>query len=192
MQYALMAGDNETGVTTMMMDAGLDTGDILLQASLPLEEIENLAALEPRLAEIGADLLIQTLETLRLGDCPRVPQEEGGVTLAPSLSPEIGQLDWNRPARDLHNLVRGVTPKPGAYTFWQGKRLKVWRTEVVDGVESVREEIGTIENVGAGGITVVTSEGALRLLDVQPESKGRMAADAWARGARVNAGQAVE
>lgn len=114
------------------------------------------------------------------------------MTLAPSLPPDIGQLDWKRPARDLHNLVRGVTPKPGAYTFWQGKRLKVWRTEVVDNVSAAGTASGTIENVGAGGIILATGEGALRLLEVQPESKGRMAADAWARGARIVSGQRLD
>ncbi len=188
MQYALMAGDAETGVTTMIMDAGLDTGDILLQEAIPLGEVENLGALEPRLAEIGADLLMRTLDLLARGDCPHFPQDAAGVTLAPSLPPDIGRLDWDRPAHDLHNLVRGVTPKPGAYTHWQGKRLKVWRTEVVEGGGAA----GTIETVGVGGITIHTSKGALRLLEVQPESKGRMAADAWARGARVTVGQALE
>ena len=192
MQYALMAGDAETGVTTMMMDAGLDTGDILLQAALPLTDIADLGELEPRLAEIGADLLMQTLDALARGDCPRIVQDEASVTLSPSLPPDSGRLDWERPALDLHNLVRGVTPKPGAYTAWQGKRLKVWRAEVVDAAESGAGAAGTIENVGAGGILVHTSKGALRLLEVQPESKGRMAADAWARGARAIAGQALE
>ena len=192
MQYALMAGDAETGVTTMMMDAGLDTGDILLQAALPLADVESLAVLESRLAEIGADLLMETLDALARGDCPRIPQDDSAVTLSPSLPPDIGMLDWGRPARDLHNLVRGVTPKPGAYTTWQGKRLKVWRTEVIGGSEAVGGVPGTVESVGIGGITIHTSKGALRLLEVQPESKGRMAADAWARGARVTAGQVVE
>jgi methionyl-tRNA formyltransferase len=189
MQYALMAGDLETGVTTMMMDAGLDTGDILQQAALNLDTVEDLGDLETKLAEIGADLLMQTLEAIVQGNCPRIPQEAELVTLAPSLPPEIGALDWTRPAADLHNLVRGVTPKPGAYTLVQGKRLKVWRTEVV---EMAAGQPGTIESVGTGGITINTSQGALRLREVQPESKGRMAADAWARGARLAAGQALE
>ena len=104
MQYALMAGDAETGVTTMMMDAGLDTGDILLQAALPLVDIADLGALEPRLAEIGADLLMQTLDALTRGDCPRAVQDEAGVTLPPSLPPDVGRLDWERP--------------PSTYTIW--------------------------------------------------------------------------
>ena len=189
MQYALMAGDHETGVTTMMMDAGLDTGDILQQASLRLDSVEDLGDLETKLAEIGADLLMQTLEALRLGNCPRIPQDAAEVTLAPSLPPEIGALDWSRPAAELHNLVRGITPRPGAYMFVQGKRLKVWRADVM---AAAAGQPGTIESIGPGGITINTSQGALRLREVQPESKGRMAADAWARGARLVPGQTLE
>jgi len=195
MQYALMAGDRETGVTTMMMDAGLDTGDILQQASLDLSTVEDLGDLEAKLAVIGADLLMQTLKAIVEGNCPRVPQDPAQVTLAPSLPPEIGEVDWARPAAELHNLVRGVTPKPGAYTFVQGKRLKVWRAEVLEATSIEEVEVGlpgTIETIGGGGITVRTSKGALRLREVQPESKGRMAADAWARGARLVLGQMLQ
>ncbi len=186
MQYSLMAGDSETGVTTMMMDAGLDTGDILLQASLSLADIENLGVLEARLADLGAGLLMQTLAALEAGSCPRQTQDTSLVTHSPSLPPDIGLLDWSRPAEELHNLVRGVTPKPGAYTYWSGKRLKVLRTSWS---EAASGQPGMIENIGGNGITVSTSKGALHLLEVQPESKARMAADAWARGARLASGQ---
>ena len=162
MQYALMAGDAETGVTTMMMDAGLDTGDILLQATLPLDEIENLGALEPRLAEVGADLLMRTLDALARGDCPRIPQDADGVTLAPSLPPDIGRLEWDRPARDLHNLVRGVTPRPGAYALPQGRRLKVWRTEVAAG-GAAGGEAGGAAGAGAAERSSGRSSGRKRL-----------------------------
>ncbi len=193
MQYALMAGDQETGVTTMMMDAGLDTGDILQQASLSLDTVADLGDLEMKLAEVGADLLMQTLAAVAAGDCPRAPQDEARVTLSPSLPPDIGEVDWARPAEELHNLVRGVTPKPGAYLFVQGKRLKIWRTEVVDALsENGPGAVGTIETLGGGGITVNTSRGMLCLREVQPESRGRMAADAWARGARLAPGQVLE
>lgn len=187
MQYSLMAGDAETGVTTMQMDAGLDTGDILLQGALPLTDDDNLGTLEPKLAALGADLLLETLARLERGDCPRIPQDETLVTQSPSLPPTVGALDWTRPARDLHNLVRGVTPRPGAYGIWQGKRLKVWQTRVADGDSALPP--GTIGNADKQGITVGTGKGALRLLEVQPEGKSRMAADAWARGARVSTGQ---
>ncbi len=187
MQYALMAGDAETGVTTMQMDAGLDTGDILLQGALALTEDDDLGTLEPKLAALGADLLAETLARLERGDCPRAPQVGARVTLSPSLPPAIGGLDWTRPARDLHNLIRGVTPRPGAYGFWQGKRLKVWRAAVIP-VETTLP-VGTVGSVDGAGITVGTGKGALRLEQVQPESKSRMAADAWARGVRVMSGQ---
>jgi methionyl-tRNA formyltransferase len=192
MQYALMAGDAETGVTTMMMDAGLDTGDILQQASLDLRTAEDLGDLEAKLAEVGANLLMQTLEAIKQGDCPRIPQDPALVTLAPSLPTETGEMDWSRPAADLHNLVRGVTPKPGAYTFVQGKRLKVWRTEIIEVPAEEAGAPGTIESIGSGGITIITSKGTLRLREVQPESKGRMAADDWARGARLVSGQMLQ
>ena len=96
-------------------------------------------------------------------------------------------MDWSRPAAELHHLVRGVTPKPGAYTFVQGKRLKIWRTEIAEAEASGAP--GTVETVGGGGITINTSKGTLRLCEVQPESKGRMAADAWVRGTRLVPGQ---
>ena len=186
MQYCLMAGDAETGVTTMQMDAGLDTGDILMKAVLPLTEDDNLGAIESKLAEIGATLLIDTLEALERGDCLRIPQDASLVTLAPSLPPDIGALDWSKPARDLHNLVRGVTPKPGAYCYWQGKRLKVVRTAMTS---EAAIECGVVQTVDAQGITVGTGAEAVRLIDVQPESRSVMPASAWARGARITPGQ---
>ncbi len=190
MQYALMAGDAETGVTTMQMDAGLDTGDILLKAPLTLTDDDNLGTVEAKLSALGAPLLLETLARLAAGNCPRMVQDAALVTQSPSLPPDTGALDWSRPARDLHNLVRGVTPRPGAYTFWQGRRLKILKTTYTEG--GAEGAPGTVQKVASDGITVSTGGGLLHLQDVQPESKGRMAADAWARGARVAAGQTFE
>jgi methionyl-tRNA formyltransferase len=186
MQYALMAGDAETGVTTMLMDAGLDTGDILLQTRIALADEDNLGTLEPKLAEVGATLLIETLRRLAAGDCLRIPQDSSAVTLAPSLPPDTGAIDWRRPATEIHNLVRGVTPRPGAFFLWQGKRVKVWKTRLVEDIPA--GDPGRLEKIGSQGITVSTGDGALDLVDVQPESKARMPADAWVRGARLTAG----
>jgi methionyl-tRNA formyltransferase len=186
MQYCLMAGDAETGVTTMLMDAGLDTGAMLLRRAVPLLDEDNLATVEAKLAPLGAELLLETLAGLEQGTITPVPQDADLATHAPSLPPDAGAFDWAKPARTLHNLVRGLTPRPGAYTFWNGQRLKVWRTEIA---ENVPEEAGEVHFVDKHGITVGTGDGALRLVEVQPESKGRMPADAWARGARVAPGQ---
>lgn len=188
MQYALMNGDVQTGVTTMQMDPGLDTGDILLSRSIPLQEINDVAELEARLSIVGAELLLETLERLQRGDCPRTRQDPLIATLAPSLAPDIGAIDWNLSATSLHNLVRGVTPKPGAYTLWQGKRLKIWSTEPLVGCSQSPGQPGIIQNIAAHGITVSAGQDALLLKDVQPESKARMSAADWARGARVPTG----
>ncbi|BDI31383.1 methionyl-tRNA formyltransferase [Capsulimonas corticalis] len=189
MQYSLMAGDAETGVTTMQMDAGLDTGDMLMQAVLPLTEDDNLGTIEGKLAELGAELLIQTLDALERGDCPRIPQDPALVTQSPSLPPDIGAFDWSRPARELHNLMRGVSPKPGAYTLWQGKRLKITEASVR---EDQSGEPGAVLSMDHSGVTVGAGEQSILLREVQPESKGKMAAGAWARGARISIGDRFE
>jgi methionyl-tRNA formyltransferase len=210
-QYSLMAGDAETGVTTMQMDAGLDTGDMLLTRALTLTDEDNYGTVEEKLSRIGADLLIETLARLKAGDCPRIPQDAALVTLAPALPPDTGRFDWSRGAEELHNLTRGVTPKPGAYTFFGGKRLKVLRTAMGDGgsaspgasesggnalpgvIESNHgSSPGMIESIDRRGITVGTGKGTIRLINVQPESKSSMQADAWARGARLAVGQSFD
>lgn len=188
MQYALMAGDDTTGVSTMQMDAGLDTGDVLLQASFPLADVKNWGALEKPLSELGATLLMETLDKLAAGTCPRTVQDAALVTLSPSLPPDIGRLDFSHSAVTLHNLVRGTTPKPGAFCLYAGKRLKVLRTEVADSDALP----GIIYSVSKAGIVIGTQKGALRLCVVQPESKAPMDADAWARGARVAAGSVFD
>lgn len=191
MQYSLISGDPTTGVTTMQMDAGLDTGDILLKAETALEDEDNLSSVESKLSLIGADLLIQTLEKLQQGVCPRVAQDEAFVTYAPSLASDFGKLDWNSDALALHNITRGVTPKPGAYTMWTGKRLKIWQTKVVETTDPGTHPPGTVETVTSQGITIVTGNKSLLLIRVQPEGKAQMPAEAWARGARLAAGSHI-
>jgi len=188
MQYSLIEGDAETGVTTMQMDVGLDTGDILMQASLSLADINDLAELEQKLSVIGADLLLETLAALERGNCPRIAQDPTVASYAPSLPTDFGAIDWTQSALDIRNLVRGVSPKPGAYTIWQDKRLKIWGTVVVEDVDPSGSAPGIIQNVDRHGITVATNLGALLLTSVQPESKARMSAVDWARGARIVAG----
>jgi methionyl-tRNA formyltransferase len=190
MQYSLIEGDSETGVTTMQMDVGLDTGDILLQSSLPLDTVADLADLEQKLSILGADLLIKTLEALERGDCARIPQDPNLATYAPSLPSDFGEVDWKHSAVGIYNLVRGVTPRPGAYTLWQDKRLKLWETRPLDDAHAQDGVAGVIQNIDRQGITVSTGSGALLLVSVQPESKGRMNAADWARGARITTGSA--
>jgi methionyl-tRNA formyltransferase len=186
MQYALMAGDKETGVTTMQMDAGMDTGDMLLKATMPIESDDNVETIERKLSTIGAPLLLETLDCLERGDCPHIAQNPDEATYAPSLQPDIGFLDWTESARRLANLIRGVTPRPGAWMFHGGKRIKVWTAN-----DEPDPALGTPGEVVAvrDGVSVACAGGSVLTISLlQPEGKQRMAASDWARGARMQAG----
>jgi len=186
-QYALMAGDLETGVTTMQMDAGLDTGDILLMSRVAIGDEDNAQTIEEKLAAVGADLLLETLTLLEQGSCPRVPQDSALAMYAPSLPPEIGLLDWTQPAEELRNLIKGVTPRPGAFAFFNGRRIKVWLASV--GADMADQSPGVVVNQSPRGIMVQAgSRTTLLLEEVQPESKTRMKASDWARGAHIAPG----
>lgn len=177
-QYALISGETQTGVTTMMMDAGLDTGDILLQQSLDVDPYENAGELGERLAWVGAELLIRTLEGIQDGNIAPIPQDNNLATLAPSLKREAGSIDWSRPGVDLVNLIRGCTPKPGAFTRLNGVQIKIWHA-----IESTNTgEPGLILAADNNGIEVAAGVGSVRLLDVQPESRRKMSAADFSRG----------
>jgi methionyl-tRNA formyltransferase len=190
-QYALMAGDLETGVTTMQMDAGLDTGDILLEGKVAITEDDNAQTLEEKLSTLGADLLLDTLARIERADCPRQPQDNAQATYAPSLPPEIGLIDWTKPATELSNLIRGVTPRPGAFAFYSGRRIKVWKASV--GTDESDLTAGRVVKQTPTGIMVQAgSRTTLVLEEVQPESKTRMKAGDWARGAHIAPGAQLE
>jgi methionyl-tRNA formyltransferase len=186
MQYALMTGDKETGVSTMQMDAGMDTGDILLKASIPIDPDDTVETIERKLSTIGAPLLLETLDLIERGVCPREAQIDSDATYSPSLPPDIGVLDWNRPASRLANLIRGVTPRPGAWTSFNGKRIKVWTATAEP--DSALGSPGELVAINAG-ISIACADGSVLTIDIlQPEAKPRMAASDWARGARIQPG----
>lgn len=189
-QRALMAGEAELGVTTMWMDATLDTGDMLLKGSLPVGEDDNAGALIPRLADLGARLLIQTIQGLVEGNVQRVPQDNAAATFAPAVLPEDGLIQWTQSATTIHNRVRGVSPKPGAFTSVREKRLKVWKTSLGSSPDA-QADAGTVLAIAKNpaGVVVACGESTVLLLqEVQPESGKRMAAADWARGIRLGAG----
>ncbi len=190
-QYCLMGGDAVTGVTTMQMDAGMDTGDMLLKSALPITPDDTVDTLEIKLAALGAPLLIETLERLERGDCPREKQDDSLATFCPPLTADISILDWTYPAVELSNLIRGVTPRPGAWVFFGGKRIKVLSAHAanIDASSAAPGEVIAAKE----GVTVAAGDGsALHLESVQPEGKPRMDAAAWARGARVALGSRFE
>jgi len=189
-QRAIMAGETEAGVTTMWMDASLDTGDILMTAPVSVAPEDTSGTLLPRLAERGAALLLETLDRHAEGRIERHPQDHARATLAPAIMPEDGYLDWTEPAERLGNRIRGVNPKPGAVTALRERRLKVGRAGAAAASDPLAVP-GTVLAVekGAGGILVAAGQSsALRLADIQPENGRRMSASEWARGAHVAPG----
>ncbi len=168
-QWAVIHGDKISGVTTMYMGEGMDTGDILLQAETPIGPEETAGELFDRLKVLGADLLGKTLERLEQGDLPRVPQKEEDATHAPMLTKDLCQVDWSRPASEIHDLIRGLNPWPCAFFQLGEKRLKLLASRVSDGVG----QPGT-PAAGPEGLTVFCGEGSLVLTELQTETGKRM------------------
>ena len=179
--HALFNGEMHTGVTTMLMDPGLDTGPILLQEEMEIRPEDNEGTLEARLAEAGAALLLETLELLEQGAIAPRPQDDALATYAPSVKKEECGIRWEDEALTIVNRIRGCTPRPGAYAFWRGSPLKVWSSGVAADVEAVGEP-GEVLRVGDEGIVVCAGRGAVLLIEAQPENRKRMHAGAFARG----------
>ena len=185
-QWSVIRGETVTGVTSMFMDAGMDTGDIIDTLTTPIGENETAGELFERLAPLGARLLSTTLAAIADGTVTRRPQNDAEATMAPMLEKAMGRLDLTRPAQELHNQVRGMNPWPGAFCTAGGKTLKIHETRVAAGSGAP----GTL--LCADPVTVACGEGALQLVTVQPEGKPRMAAEAWLRGARLSQGARLE
>jgi methionyl-tRNA formyltransferase len=177
---AILAGDGETGVTIMKMDAGMDTGPILAQQASSIEVDETTATLSPRLAEMGARLLVEVLPLYLDGELPERPQPEEGVCYAPQMQKSDGRIDWTLPAEEIDRRVRALYPWPGAFTLWDGDTLKIleaiplpdWSGPPAPGTV-LRDDVCPL---------VVTGEGGLWLTRVQVAGKKAMAADAFVRG----------
>lgn len=190
-QHAVIAGEKQTGVTTMMMDEGLDTGDILLQEAIDIYPNENAGELSKRLALLGARLLIRTLDGLEQGKISPIPQDDELATAARSLSRDAGAIDWSRDANDIVNLVRGCTPKPGAFTILGNMLVKIWHAEVREREGSIGEP-GSVLEINKNELIVAAGSGSVKLLEIQPESRKRMPAAAFARGGGVSVGGKFE
>jgi len=179
-QWAIANGENRTGVTTMRIDAGLDTGDMLLKAETDIGPEENAVELGARLAAMGAALLTETLE--RIAAIAPERQDPAQATYAPLLKKEDGLIDWREPAQTIHNRVRGFQPWPGAYTRFRGQQLHIWKSRLTTG------EPGQPGQLLLHPLRAVCAEGALELIEVQLEGRKRIAAEAFANGQRIGAG----
>jgi len=181
-QAALLAGDAVTGVTIMQMDAGLDTGPILAQREIPIYPDETAGELEERLAQLGAELLLEILPAYLSGELQPRPQPEEGVTLTRRLQKEAAALDWQQPARLLERQVRAFSPEPGAFTLWGEERLKILRARALpEGTPLPEVTPGTVFAQGSMP-AVMSGEGALVLLQLQMAGKRPMNGDAFLRG----------
>lgn len=192
--WAVVNGETESGVTTMQMDAGMDTGDILLQAVVPIGPDDTAGELHDALAEVGARLLVQTLHERDTGVWVPRAQDHGSATYAPKLSKADGRIKWHETAQDVHNRVRGFNPWPGASCVLPGKgpaearMLKVHRTRITAGAG----EPGTVIDISRGGPTVATMDGAVQLVSVQPAGRKTMSGDDFLRGHSVRMGERLE
>lgn len=186
-QYAVLDGLKETGVTTMYMDEGLDTGDILLQQVVPISEKETGGSLFDKMSEAGAGLLIRTLEGLSQGEIERRPQT-GESCYVGMIKKSMGEIDWSRSAEEIERQIRGLDPWPSAYTYRNGRMLKLWGADVLPGYAEAASP-GEVTEVQKDRILLQTGDGILAVTALQPEGKKRMAAADYLRGYPVSVGE---
>ena len=191
-QWALVCGDRATGATTMQLDEGMDTGPILLQTRVSIEDGETASMLSDRLAEIGAELIVKTLDELESGTATPRPQPSDGANVTPMLRRNFAKVDWSMPARQLVNRFRGFSPWPGLYTNFRGGRLKIFGLEEVKPSPRGEEEPGVVLTAEEDGIVIRCGRGtAAKITEMQREGRRRMPADAFLIGERVTRGEAL-
>jgi methionyl-tRNA formyltransferase len=188
-QRAIMQGRTSTGVTIMRMDEGMDTGPALDALEEPIFPEDTAGELEARLAVKGGDLLIEVLDRIEKNDIEPVPQDDSLATAAPKVTPDQARVDWKRPASEIDGLVRATNPRPGAWTTFRGRRLKVWKA-AASSTESESGAPGTF--VQDQAVLVNTGSAPLVLKEVQPEGKRKMTGDEFVRGYRPGAGEMLE
>lgn len=206
-QWAVLNGDKQTGVTTMYMDVGMDTGDIILVEKTDIGEEETTGELWDRLSKMGGKLLAKTLKQIEEGTAPRQKQSDN-FTKAPMLNKEMSKIDWqNKTAKEIHNLVRGLNPIMGAYTFLNGKKIKIWRTkvrtenELLEIFPELEEYFFKVKDLMAGtimfasnkkGLFVKANEGIIQIEEIQGENAKKMPVGDFLRGNEIMAGEIFE
>ena len=193
-QWCVIDGERETGITTMMMDVGLDTGDMLEKTVIPIEEKETGGSLHDKLSLAGGALILSTLKKLEEGTLVRTPQTDEGTCYAKMLTKSLGDIDWNQGAVSIERLIRGLNPWPSAYTMWNGKTIKIWSADVTTSREAAAflSESGVPAETGTApgtvvcsdkrGLVVCTGGGLLSIRELQMEGKKRMDTPAFLRG----------
>lgn len=187
-QWAVINGDKESGVTIMQMDEGIDTGDMIEKVVVPIAEDETGGSLFDKLSQAGAKLCVKVLQDLEDGKAVREKQPEESTTpYAKMIDKKMGAIDWEKPAKEIEQLIRGLNPWPSAYTKLQGKTLKIWKAEVLE--QDSKEAPGQIAEVTKDSIAVQTGQGLLKVLELQLEGKKRMDAASFLRGYALKEGE---
>lgn len=187
--WAIIRGNKYTGITTMKMDVGLDTGDMLLKEVIEIGSKETAGELHDRLMVIGGELLIKTLEMLDKNMIVPEKQDDTKSTYAPMLSKELGHIDWNKSSKDVYNLIRGVIPWPGAYFYYDDKMIKIWKAERV---KDIKETPGKIIDVNEDGIKIACDDGAIVIKELQEVGGKRMDVLSYLNGHEIKIGKIVK
>lgn len=188
--YAIMQGEKESGVTIMQMDIGMDTGDMIKKVVVPIGENMTMGELHDELKVKGAELLLEVIEDIDAGKAMPEKQNEAEATYASLLKRDMERIDWSKAAADIHNLIRGFNPAPGAFTkLPDGKNLKIWGSRLTD--KTATAETGTVVEATKHSFFVACGDGVLEIIEVQPESKKRMAAQVFINGRGVQVGDVL-
>lgn len=191
-QWAVLNGDKVTGITTMYMDSGMDTGDMILKEEVEIGPDETTGELWDRLSKVGGELLVKTLEQIENGTAPRIPQSDD-FTMAPMLDKEMSKIDWNnKSAIEIKNLVRGLDPIMGTYSFLDGKKIKIWKVDVLPTDNSNSENGTVIKADSKDGLYIKAKDGIIKVLEIQGENAKRMSVQDFLRGNNIEVGAKFE
>jgi len=191
-QWAVINGDKITGITTMYMDVGMDTGDMILKEEVEIGPNETTGELWNRLSKIGGQLLVKTLEQVENGTAPRIPQGED-FSMAPMLDKEMSKIDWNnKNATEIKNLVRGLNPIMGTYSYLDGKKIKIWKVDVLNEDNSSAKNGTVIKADSKDGLYIKAKEGIIKVLEIQGENAKRMSIQDFLRGTKIEVGSILD
>ena len=185
--WAIIRGEKVTGITTMKMDEGMDTGDMLLKKEVPIEDEDTGETLSEKLSEIGARLLIETIRLLKEGQLNPIPQDHSQANYAPMLKKEDGKIDWQKSAEEIRNLIRGALPWPSAYTNLEGKLLKIYKARLAEG----GGKPGEVMKSDSGILRVATGKGTIDILELQIEGGKKLQTQVFLRGRRIEEGMVL-
>lgn len=184
LNWVIINGEEKTGVTTMYMDVGLDTGDMILKSEIPLDDEITAGELHDKMMIDGAEVLKETIDLISQGKAPREKQDDENTCYSPIMDKSLGNIDWKKPAKEIHNLIRGVNPWPSAYTTYENQTMKIWKTKVLN--EKSNNEPGTIISVDKEGIKVCTADNLILISEIQMSGKKRMIVSEYIKGNTIN------